>query len=175
MADQYPNADLDGDLVKKNFTHVRVLHNFRGSNNDELCMKRDEVRQSTECNRDTHLFRLQVITLTQTPSGGWWEGTLDGLTGWFPANYVTPILRNDPLYQQLTQQNLDNGMSYSGYGQFGQDCLDGLSSENLAEYRAIVIKDIEDSESDFIQSLQDAINQYLKPLYQYKMFVSLSS
>lgn len=37
---------LEDDLVKKNFTYVRVLHNFRGSNNDELYMKRDDVSWS---------------------------------------------------------------------------------------------------------------------------------
>ena len=26
-------------------------------------------------------------------SGGWWEGTLDGKTGWFPSNYVEDIPR----------------------------------------------------------------------------------
>lgn len=29
--------------IKNHFTHVKVLHNFRGSNNDELCMKKDDV------------------------------------------------------------------------------------------------------------------------------------
>ena len=37
--------DIDdiGENVRKSFTHVRVVHNFRGSNNDELCMKKDDV------------------------------------------------------------------------------------------------------------------------------------
>ena len=40
------------------------------------------------------LFQLSfaksdTIVLTQAPAdGGWWEGTLDGKTGWFPSNYV---------------------------------------------------------------------------------------
>ena len=29
-----------------------------------------------------------LITITQKEEGGWWEGTLDGRTGWFPSNYV---------------------------------------------------------------------------------------
>lgn len=35
-----------------------------------------------------------MIIITQAPAdGGWWEGTLDGKTGWFPSNYVEPILQ----------------------------------------------------------------------------------
>lgn len=29
-----------------------------------------------------------LITVTQVVDGGWWEGTLNGKTGWFPSNYV---------------------------------------------------------------------------------------
>ncbi len=33
-----------------------------------------------------------TIIITQAPTdGGWWEGTLDGKTGWFPSNYVEHI------------------------------------------------------------------------------------
>lgn len=31
-----------------------------------------------------------IITVTQEFEGGWWEGTRDGRTGWFPSNYVVP-------------------------------------------------------------------------------------
>ena len=41
-------ASAEDDLTKKNFTHVRVMHNFRGSNNDELCMKKDDVSLDLE-------------------------------------------------------------------------------------------------------------------------------
>ena len=40
---QHRRASGPEDLSKKSFTHVRVLHNFRGANNDELCMKKDDV------------------------------------------------------------------------------------------------------------------------------------
>lgn len=53
---------------------VRALYDYQGENNDELCMKKEDV-----------------ITVTQTPDGGWFEGTLDGITGWFPSNYVEPV------------------------------------------------------------------------------------
>lgn len=34
----------NGEENKKNFTHVRALHNFCCSNNDELYLKKDDVR-----------------------------------------------------------------------------------------------------------------------------------
>ena len=35
-----------------------------------------------------------IIILTQAPAdGGWWEGTLNGKTGWFPSNYVEQIVQ----------------------------------------------------------------------------------
>ncbi|KAL7669195.1 hypothetical protein ACOME3_009861 [Neoechinorhynchus agilis] len=53
---------------------VRVLYNYRATHNDELNLKVGDV-----------------LTPTRTPDGGWWEGTLNGLTGWFPSNYVTLV------------------------------------------------------------------------------------
>lgn len=31
------------------------------------------------------------MTVTQVVEGGWWEGTLNGKTGWFPSNYVKEV------------------------------------------------------------------------------------
>lgn len=53
---------------------VRALFPFKGENNDELCFEQGDI-----------------ITLTRTPEGGWYEGTLNDMTGWFPSNYVEPI------------------------------------------------------------------------------------
>ncbi|KRX12759.1 Rho guanine nucleotide exchange factor 7, partial [Trichinella nelsoni] len=47
---------------------VRAKHNFNGRNNDE---------------------KGDVIVVTQILDEGWWEGTLNDKTGWFPSNYVT--------------------------------------------------------------------------------------
>jgi Rho guanine nucleotide exchange factor 7 len=51
---------------------VKAQYSFRASNNDELCFEKGDV-----------------ITVTQKDvEGHWWEGTLNGRTGWFPSNYV---------------------------------------------------------------------------------------
>ena len=38
-------------------------------------------------------FKFQIITKLYL--GGWWEGTLDGKTGWFPSNYVEDMPRSE--------------------------------------------------------------------------------
>ncbi|ENN71036.1 hypothetical protein YQE_12247, partial [Dendroctonus ponderosae] len=45
-------------------------HKLKNSNLFQLCFKKGDV-----------------ITVTQKDDG-WWEGTFDGKTGWFPSNYV---------------------------------------------------------------------------------------
>ena len=56
---------------------VRAVFKFKGTNNDELKFKKGDI-----------------ITITQKEDGGWWEGTLDGKTGWFPSNYVEDMPRS---------------------------------------------------------------------------------
>lgn len=70
---------------------VQAEYTFKGSNNDELCFKKGDI-----------------ITVTQREDGGWWEGTLNDKTGWFPSNYVTEykgtihyIIFNLKLFNQL--------------------------------------------------------------------------
>lgn len=50
---------------------VKAKYLFKATNNDELCFEKGDI-----------------ITVTQQVDGGWWEGTLNGKTGWFPSNYV---------------------------------------------------------------------------------------
>lgn len=50
---------------------VQAEYSFQGENNDELRFKKGDI-----------------ITVTQREDGGWWEGTLGEVTGWFPSNYV---------------------------------------------------------------------------------------
>lgn len=100
---------------------------------------------------------------------------MDGITGWFPSNYVTPIHSTDPTYQQLIHTNTNRPDSSDPYGIYDpnktNDDLTNSDSlgNHLSEYRGLVTKVIEESETAFIQSLQDAINHYLKPIYQFKM------
>lgn len=96
---------------------VQALYTFKGSNNDELCFKKGDL-----------------ITVTQKDDG-WWEGTLDGKTGWFPSNYVKEC--KDISKPALQQDN---------------------------EYKTVVLADLIESEKAYIQELEGLITNYLLPL-----------
>nr|1ZSG_A Chain A, Rho guanine nucleotide exchange factor 7 [Homo sapiens] len=53
---------------------VRAKFNFQQTNEDELSFSKGDV-----------------IHVTRVEEGGWWEGTLNGRTGWFPSNYVREV------------------------------------------------------------------------------------
>lgn len=53
---------------------VKARFNFKQNNEDELSFGKGDL-----------------ILVTRQEEGGWWEGTLNGKTGWFPSNYVREI------------------------------------------------------------------------------------
>lgn len=53
---------------------VKARFQFKQTNEDELTINKGDI-----------------IYVTRTEEGGWWEGTLNGKTGWFPSNYVREI------------------------------------------------------------------------------------
>uniref|UniRef100_A0AAR2LUF1 Rho guanine nucleotide exchange factor (GEF) 7b n=1 Tax=Pygocentrus nattereri TaxID=42514 RepID=A0AAR2LUF1_PYGNA len=53
---------------------VKARFNFQQTNEDELCFNKGDI-----------------IQVTRQEDGGWWEGSLNGKTGWFPSNYVREV------------------------------------------------------------------------------------
>lgn len=53
---------------------VRARFNFQQTNEDELTFAKGDI-----------------IGVTRQEEGGWWEGMLNGRTGWFPSNYVREV------------------------------------------------------------------------------------
>ncbi len=53
---------------------VKARFNFQQTNEDELSFSKGDI-----------------INVTRTEEGGWWEGSLNGKTGWFPSNYVREV------------------------------------------------------------------------------------
>ncbi|XP_055916173.1 serine-rich adhesin for platelets isoform X1 [Eupeodes corollae] len=102
---------------------VQAEYSFKGGNNDELCFQKGDL-----------------ITVTQREEGGWWEGTLNDKTGWFPSNYV--IEYKAPLPPSETIR----------------------PPEEIQEYRSVVLKDLLDSEKAHVAEIQGLLENFLEPL-----------
>ncbi|CAH1781307.1 unnamed protein product [Owenia fusiformis] len=92
-----------------------------------------------------------IITITQIVDGGWWEGTLGGLTGWFPSNYVKEI-------------KIDGrpGVS-SPTGVPGGDVVQN-KKESMMFYHNVVLQNILETEQVYVKELQTLLQKYLLPL-----------
>ena len=91
-----------------------------------------------------------MITITQSEDGGWWEGTLDGKTGWFPSNYVEKVDTKDTKTKEpsvMTEEVL---------------------AKNV-DYRQQVISDMLEKEQEFVSELRVLHDQYLQPLHHADM------
>ncbi|KAG9348663.1 hypothetical protein JZ751_028980 [Albula glossodonta] len=68
LQNQYRSLDMT-----ENSNHqavVKARFNFQQTNEDELSFSKGDI-----------------IHVTRVEEGGWWEGSLNGKTGWFPSNY----------------------------------------------------------------------------------------
>lgn len=143
---------------------VRAIYDYIGENNDELCLKKGDV-----------------ITVTQTPEGGWFEGTLRGMTGWFPCNYVEPIFddenndNNETEYDgdndnlSIDRNNYNNVSESTQLDSQGNNCRSKIDQRvtnqmDNEENRKLVIKEIIQSEETYIKELTLIHQNILTPL-----------
>ncbi|KAF3694044.1 Rho guanine nucleotide exchange factor 6 Rac/Cdc42 guanine nucleotide exchange factor 6 [Channa argus] len=101
---------------------VKARYNFKQNNEDELSFSKGDV-----------------ILVTRQEEGGWWEGTLNGKTGWFPSNYVREV------------KPCEKPMSPKG-------------NQLTKNYYSVVVQDILEHEREFVKELQTVLSCYLRPL-----------
>ncbi|XP_028632744.1 rho guanine nucleotide exchange factor 6 isoform X2 [Grammomys surdaster] len=107
---------------------VKARFNFKQTNEDELSV----------CKGD-------IIYVTRVEEGGWWEGTLNGRTGWFPSNYVREI---KPSERPLSPK-----------------AVKGFDTVPLTKnYYTVVLQNILDTEREYAKELQSLLVTYLRPL-----------
>lgn len=148
---------MDRESVAPCVRLVQAIYDYVGENNDELCLKKGDI-----------------ITVTQTPEGGWFEGTLRGMTGWFPCNYVEPIFDEDQGNENDAAKASDyNEQSISG-GEKGDNKGDSSVTGKIEkihptqdendENRKQVIREIMESEATYIKELTLIHQNILLPL-----------
>ncbi|KAF8386845.1 pix-1 [Pristionchus pacificus] len=124
---------------RKSF-YARSQHAFCGKNNDELSFGIGDV-----------------IAITQQVEGGWWEGTLNGETGWFPSGYVTMIADKENLVRSRSIPNVADSPGVNGF-----NASDGNSTQK--QFISQVLESFLKSEGEYILSLKNIIENYLAPL-----------
>uniref|UniRef100_UPI0035900693 rho guanine nucleotide exchange factor 7-like isoform X2 n=1 Tax=Myxine glutinosa TaxID=7769 RepID=UPI0035900693 len=112
---------------------VRARFTFQRTNEDELSFTKGDI-----------------ITVHRAEEGGWWEGTLNGRTGWFPYNYIKEIKQSDkPTSPKGTTARA------------GHRASDAPSNKG---YYGEVVQNIVETERTFLRSLQASLCTHLRPL-----------
>ncbi|TSS60354.1 Rho guanine nucleotide exchange factor 6 [Bagarius yarrelli] len=107
---------------------VKARFNFKQNNEDELSFSKGEL-----------------IHVTRQEEGGWWEGMLNGKTGWFPSNYVREV---KPCEKPISPK-----------------AVKGFDIPQLTKnYYSVVVQDILEHEREFGKELQTLLTCYLRPL-----------
>lgn len=114
---------------------VKAMHNFKGTNNDELVFQKGDI-----------------ITVTQIMEGGWWEGTLAGKTGWFPSNYVKEF-KPDSVSSPPKLTPPDN-----------KAATEGNTRENVQFYHNVVLENVIETEEKHVGEMRTLLQKYIRPL-----------
>uniref|UniRef100_A0A6Q2YKW0 Osteoclast-stimulating factor 1 n=1 Tax=Esox lucius TaxID=8010 RepID=A0A6Q2YKW0_ESOLU len=75
LHNQYRSLDMSESVGPS--VLVKAKFAFQQTNEDELSFNKGDI-----------------ISVSRQENGGWWEGSLNGKTGWFPSNYVKEVLQN---------------------------------------------------------------------------------
>ncbi|XP_044236552.1 rho guanine nucleotide exchange factor 7 isoform X5 [Ursus arctos] len=113
---------------------VRAKFNFQQTNEDELSFTKGDV-----------------IHVTRVEEGGWWEGTHNGRTGWFPSNYVREI---KPSEKPVSPKS---GALKSPPKGFDTTAIN-------KSYYNVVLQNILETENEYSKELQTVLSTYLRPL-----------
>lgn len=118
------------------------------------------------------LKKGDIVVVTQKEDGGWWEGTLNEKTGWFPSNYVREykspskillfnFLKFKIMFGFLLEDNVTNN-------KVPNPPID--LTEQLRSNRAVVVMDIIESERAHVTELKTLIQSFLIPLKNSNMY-----
>ncbi|TNN04366.1 rho guanine nucleotide exchange factor 7-like isoform X1 [Takifugu flavidus] len=113
---------------------VKARFNFQQTNEDELTFTKGDI-----------------ISVSRQEEGGWWEGTLNGRTGWFPSNYVREVKGSD---KQVSPKSGTLKSPPKGFD----------TSAISKTYYNLVLQNILETETEYSKDLQSLLTNYLRPL-----------
>ncbi|XP_005167620.1 rho guanine nucleotide exchange factor 7a isoform X4 [Danio rerio] len=113
---------------------VKARFNFQQTNEDELTFSKGDL-----------------ISVTRTEEGGWWEGILNGKTGWFPSNYVKEVKGSD---KQVSPKSGNLKSPPKGFD----------TASISKTYYNLVLQNILETETEYSRELQNLLTSYLRPL-----------
>ena len=87
--------------------------------------------------------------------GGWWEGTLDCKTGWFPSNYVKEL---EPVGASASAAPPSSAVTAATAD------VDEIAAKRL-EFRQQLVRDVLEKEREFVMEMRTTlVKKYLAPL-----------
>ncbi|XP_030635454.1 rho guanine nucleotide exchange factor 7b isoform X5 [Chanos chanos] len=132
LQNQYRSLDMTESSSHQ--AVVKARFNFQQTNEDELSFNKGDI-----------------IHVTRQEEGGWWEGTLNGKTGWFPSNYVREVKGSDKPVSPKT------GTLKSP--------PKGFDTSSISKtYYNLVVQNILQTETEYSKELQCLLSTYLRPL-----------
>lgn len=132
---QYRSLDMSEDrgcgqlLVKARFP-------FQQTNEDELSFSKGDI-----------------INVSRQEDGGWWEGSFNGKTGWFPSNYVRELKGSDKAADKPKCGTLKSPPK-------------GFDTTIISKtYYNVVLQNILEAENEYSRELQSLLGSYLRSLH----------
>ncbi|XP_076857951.1 rho guanine nucleotide exchange factor 7a isoform X2 [Brachyhypopomus gauderio] len=122
------------DMTENSSTQlvVKARFNFQQTNEDELSFTKGDI-----------------ISVTRMEEGGWWEGSLNGKTGWFPSNYVREVKDKQVSPKSGTLKSPPKGFDTTALSR---------------TYYNLVLQNILEAETEYSKDLQNLLSNYLRPL-----------
>lgn len=130
----------------------RSLDMSEGSGCGHLLVKARFAFQQT--NEDELSFsKGDIISVSRQEEGGWWEGSLNGKSGWFPSNYVRELKGSDKTSEKSKSGTLKSPPK-------------GFDTTIISKtYYNVVLQNILEAESEYSRELQSLLGSYLRSLH----------
>lgn len=137
--------------------NARVVYGYKATMNDELNLKVDDIIVLTQCSEDET----------------WLEGTLNGITGWFPSNYVHIIDEtNEQIINSNNEANMGNFNNQNGSNIIkkstsNSSCSNNNNSQQKIEENNLRIKylnEFKTIEEGFLEEMCKFVKIALLPL-----------